>query len=170
MAPQEEVNCCKFFARGFVALLSSGSMIAVDDLDQPRPRTMPSLPASLVEDVASLTWAVMAPQFTLSRTVECLISNEKTILLVDNSDVQDQLLDQGPFSHIESSPNGRFLALRSFDGKIRVTSSDFQRTLSEYDASIYNSPIQMVWCGNDSVVLSFESLALVIGPSEGSLQ
>ena len=50
-------------------------------------------------------------------------------------------------------PNGNFLACFTFDGKLRVLSTDFTKNLSEVDLHTDTPPAQLVWCGTDSVLL-----------------
>ena len=66
------------------------------------------------------------------------------------------------------SPNGRFIALYTDDGKVWVVSSDFQEKLSEYDTKAKTVPNDMQWCGNDAVVLAWEDEVHLVGPSGAS--
>ena len=51
-------------------------------------------------------------------------------------------------------------------GLLWVVSSDFQQSYAEYDTSAegLGAPRQLVWCGNDALVLTWDSLVLVVGP------
>lgn len=66
-----------------------------------------------------------------------------TICTLDSlSGLTDMRLSRGPFYSIKPSPNGKLLALLTFDRKLWVVSSDFQRSLSEFDvndSSIFQS-------------------------------
>lgn len=49
------------------------------------------------------------------------------------SGIKNNHLKKGPFSSIKPSPNGKLLSLLTFNRKLWVVSSDFQRSLSEFD-------------------------------------
>lgn len=88
--------------------------------------------------------------------------------MVDASDSEDRMLQNGPFRHICVSPNGKFIALYTEDGKVWVISSDFQEKLSEYDSGSKVTPKDMQWCGNDAVVLAWEDEVHLVGPNGAS--
>lgn len=91
---------------------------------------------------------------------------EKTIYVVDPTEVQNQMMDQGPFRHISVSPNGNLTALYSESEKVWVVSTDFQQKFSEVDVGMGGThPIGMVWCSNDSVVLAWEDEVQMMGPN-----
>ncbi|RUS27514.1 Vps16, N-terminal region-domain-containing protein [Jimgerdemannia flammicorona] len=159
---------CQIWGTGLVALTGNYQLIAVTNFDEPRPRLMADpglreLPHS---------WAVIPPRYTLSRHVEVLLATGSTILVVDQ-EAQDQLLQQGPFTKMAVSPNGKFLALFTTEGKILVVSTDFQKNLSEFGTKSKIPPQQLVWCGTDSVILYWDTqlkpelsqrVVLMVGP------
>jgi len=151
---------CRFWSSGFVALLGNNQLISVPRLDEPRPRLLATPPA---DDIKS--WTIVPPAYTLSRSVEVLLAIGQTINVVDASDSEDRMLQNGPFHHLCVSPNGRFIALFTEDGKVWVISSDFQEKLSEYDSHSKVAPKDMQWCGNDAVVLAWEDEIRLIGPN-----
>lgn len=83
-----------------------------------------------------------------------------------------QHFSRGPFSHITPSPSGRFFAAltsstSSRPGKLYVVSSTFSETLSEYDLSNESHstpPKSVLWCGNNSVLLVWETEVVMVGP------
>jgi hypothetical protein len=132
----------------------------VSRYDEPRPRLLANPP-----DETVVSWTLIPPADSLSRSVEVLLAIGPTIYVVDASEAEDRGLDKGPFQHISVSPNGRFVALYTGDGKVWVVSSDFQKRLSEYDTKSHVNPKDMQWCGNDSVVLAWEDEVHLIGPN-----
>ncbi|PVV03007.1 hypothetical protein BB560_002524 [Smittium megazygosporum] len=96
------------------------------------------------------------------------------------------MLQDGPFSHISISPSGKLVALMQKSGKLQVISSDFQKLYSEtYPTSLpsfekssvlnpnYNRkmlPLDVAWCGNDSVAVSYGTSVFLIGPFGGSIK
>lgn len=97
--------------------------------------------------------------------MEVLLAIEQTIYVVDTTEAEDRVLQNGPFKHVSVSPNGRFAALYTEDGKIWVVSSDFQNKFSEYDSKAKTMPKRVDWCGNDSVILSWEDEIHMVGPN-----
>lgn len=118
-------------------------------------------------------WAVIPPDLTISRHVEVLLSVDSTIYAVDNLESIDQRISRGPFSHVSPSPNGKSLALLTFSGMLWVVSTDFQRSLAEFETSGTggDGPVRQVeWCGNDAILVAWDSLALLVGPFGDTLQ
>ena len=85
--------------------------------------------------------------------------------VVDATESEDRMLQNGPFTHTSVSPNGKFVALHTKDGKVWVISSDFQNKLSEYDSKAKTPPKDVQWCGNNSVVLAWEDEVHMVGPN-----
>ncbi|KAF2773148.1 vacuolar protein sorting-associated protein 16 [Teratosphaeria nubilosa] len=159
-AEEHRVVSCKFWSSGFVALLGNNSLVAVTRYDEPRPHLLAAPPAGDV-----ISWAVIPPEYTSSRAVEVLLAIEKTVYVVDAAECEDRGLEAGPFRHIAVSPNGRFIALYTDDGKFWVISSDFQSRLSEYDSKVKTPPKDLQWCGNNAVLLAWEDEIHLVGPN-----
>ena len=154
---------CRFWTSGFVALLGNNQLIAVSRYDEPRPKLLATPPSDEVK-----SWTIIPPVHTLSRSVEVLLAIGQTINVVDAFDSEDRVLQNGPFRHICVSPNGKFIALYTEDGKVWVISSDFQEKLSEYESGSKVTPKDMQWCGNDAVVLAWEDEVHLVGPNGAS--
>ncbi|KAI0850903.1 vacuolar protein sorting-associated protein 16 [Daldinia vernicosa] len=154
------VRSCRFYDHGMVALLTNNILISVSSYDEPRPKALASPPEGEV-----YAWALISPSFTLSRSVEVLLSIGKTVYVVDKTDCEDRFLDIGPFSHIGVSPNGKFAALYATDGKAHVITADFQSRLSEHNSGSQLTPKYLEWCGNDAVVIAWEDEVNVVGPN-----
>ena len=90
---------------------------------------------------------------------------DQTIYTIDATESEDRMLQNGPFTHTSVSPNGRFVALHTDDGKVWVVSSDFQNKFSEYDSKAKTVPKDVQWCGNNSVVLAWEDEVHMVGPN-----
>ena len=80
-------------------------------------------------------------------------------------EAQDRKLHNGPFRHLSVSPNGKFIALYTEDGKVWVISSDFENRLTEYDSRVKTPPKDLQWCGNNAVVLAWEDEVHLVGPN-----
>jgi hypothetical protein len=147
-----------------VALLSNNALISVSSYDEPRPKLLASPP----EEGEVHSWNIIPPAYTLSRSVEVLLSIGNTVYVSDATECEDRFLDIGPFTHIAVSPNGKFAALYTISGRAHVINSDFQTRLSEYDSRSKIPPKYLEWCGNDAVVIAWEDEVHLVGPG-GSL-
>lgn len=158
-AEEHGVKACRFWSNGFVALLGNNSLVAVTRYDEPRPQLLASAPSGEV-----ISWAVIPPEFTSSRSVEVLLAIGDTVYVVDAAECEDRGLQAGPFRHISVSPNGKFTALYTDDGKVWVIGSDFQERYSEFQSKIKTCPKDLQWCGNNAVVLAWEDEIHLVGP------
>ena len=149
-----------------MALLNNNRLIVVTQYIDPRPKPLAVIP---IEGQVH-SWGIIPPQYTLSRSVEVLLAIEKTIYVIDSTEAEDCSLQNGPFKHVSISPNGRFVALYTEDGKVWVISSDFQQKLSEYDSKAKTIPKDVQWCGNNSVALAWEDEVHMVGPSGAALK
>lgn len=131
--------------------------------EEPRPTLLAAPPEG---DVHS--WAIIPPAYTLSRSVEVLLSIGQTIYVVDSAESEDRQLDIGPFTHLSVSPNGKFVTLYTEEGKAFVITSDFQNRLSEYNSRSRIPPKDLQWCGNDAVVIAWEDEVHVVGPNNAA--
>ena len=159
-AEEHGVHSVRFWNQGFVALLKNNALVAVNSFDEPRPRILADVPSGQIE-----SWSLIPPAYTLSRSVEVLLAIGNTIMVVDVSEAEDRGLSDGPFKHVSVSPNGRFAALFTEDGKVWVVGSDFQNKYSEYDSKAKTIPNAVHWCGNDSVLLAWEDEIHMVGPN-----
>lgn len=159
-AEEHGVQSCRFWSSGFVALLGNHQLVAVTRYEEPRPSLLATPPS---EDVTA--WSIIPPAYTLSRSVEALLSVGKSIMRVDASEAEDRMLQNGPFMHVAVSPNGKFVALYNEEGKVWIISSDFENRLSEYSSRVKTPPKDMQWCGNNAVVLAWEDEIHLVGPN-----
>ncbi|TFK38119.1 Vps16, N-terminal region-domain-containing protein [Crucibulum laeve] len=154
---------------GLVALTGSLTLLEVKNWEGGRPLTLVN--PGLSEPPHS--WAIIPPDLNISRHVEVLISVDSTIYTVDNLESVDQRLSRGPFTHLSPSPNGKSLALLTFTGTLWVVSTDFQRSMAEFDTTTSGAegPVRQVeWCGNDAILATWDHLALLVGPFGDTLQ
>ncbi|KIJ36797.1 hypothetical protein M422DRAFT_179088, partial [Sphaerobolus stellatus SS14] len=153
---------------GMIALTGSMSLLEVKGWEGGKPLVLAS--PGISEPPAS--WAIIPPDQTISRHVEVLLSSESTILSVDTLGSTDQRISRGPFSHFSPSPNGKMLALLTLSGVLWVVSTDFQHSRLEFDTT--SQPVegnirQVEWCGNDAILVTWDTYALLVGPSGDSL-
>ncbi|TFK72107.1 vacuolar assembling/sorting protein VPS16 [Pluteus cervinus] len=155
---------------GMVAMLSNLSLLEVKGWEGGQPLTLASPGISEPPHA----WAVIPPDLNISRHVEVLLSAESTILTVDNLETIDQRISRGPFTHVSPSPNGKSLALLTFEGTLWVVSTDFQRSMAEFETrnvvGAEGLVQQVEWCGNDAILVTWDSLAVLVGPFGDTLQ
>lgn len=159
-ADEHGVQACRFWSSGFVALLGNNHLVSVTRYDEPRPQLLAIPPAGDV-----MSWSMIPPEYTSSRSVEVVLAIGQTIYVVDAAEAEDRQLQNGPFRHIGISPNGKFIALYTDDGKVWVISSDFQDRYSEYESRVKTPPKDLQWCGNNAVVLAWEDEIHLVGPN-----
>ncbi|KAF9114225.1 hypothetical protein BGX27_011427 [Mortierella sp. AM989] len=150
----------QIWGTGLVALTGSFQLIAVTNFEEPRPLFL----ADTGINEPPHSWTVIPPKFTLSRHVEVLLATNTTIFVVDATEARDERLQQGPFTKMSVSPDGKYLALFTSEGKLLVVSTDFRKNLSEFATRSLVPPQQLVWCGTDSVVLYWDKIVLMVGP------
>ncbi|KAH8084369.1 vacuolar protein sorting-associated protein 16 [Cristinia sonorae] len=155
---------------GLVALTGSLALLDVRGWEGGKPLTLAN--PGLTQPPHS--WTVIPPDLTISRHVEVLLSTESTVYSVDNLEATDQRLSRGPFTHLAPSPNGKSLALLTSSRTLWVVSTDFQRSLAEFDTThvigAEGEASQVEWCGNDAVLITWDTTAIVVGPFGDTLQ
>ncbi|KAG8912790.1 hypothetical protein FRC01_004893, partial [Tulasnella sp. 417] len=158
----------KIYEQGLVALTSNVTLFEVKGWTGSKPLTL----AHPGFSEPPPCWSLIEPDQTVSRHVEVLVPNEATIYTVDSLESVDQRLSRGPFSRLAVSPNGKWLALLTAIGLLWVVSSDFQISLAEYDTTAegLGNALQLIWCGNDAVVLVFDGLVVIVGPHGQTLR
>ncbi|KAF1815594.1 vacuolar protein-like protein sorting vps16 [Eremomyces bilateralis CBS 781.70] len=162
-ADEHGVISCRFWSTGFVALLGNNEFVTVSKYEEPRPKVLAAHPEGEIH-----CWTLIAPGDSLSRSVEVLFAIDRTVFVLDATEAEDRGLDRGPFRHLAVSPNGKFVALYTDDGKVWVVSSDFQNRFSEYDTRVKTLPKDLHWCGNNAVIVAWEDEVHLIGPNGAS--
>ncbi|KAF1966346.1 vacuolar protein sorting-associated protein 16 [Bimuria novae-zelandiae CBS 107.79] len=159
-ADEHGVQSCKFYGSGFVALLGNNNLISVTSYTEPRPKLLAIPPTEPV-----ISWGVIPPAYSLSRSVEVILAIGETLYVVDATEAENRNFDAGPFRHISVSPRGEFLSFYTDDGKVWVVSGDWSDKLSEYDSKVKTVPKDMQWCGSNAVALAWEDEVHLIGPN-----
>ncbi|KAJ1911709.1 Vacuolar protein, partial [Tieghemiomyces parasiticus] len=86
VAKDHSVIDCKFWGEGLVALTGNYKLVAVNNMQEPRPRILAD--SSLSSPPCS--WAVIPPRMTLSGHVEVYVATQSTIWIIDSREAQDQ--------------------------------------------------------------------------------
>ncbi|GKY95195.1 hypothetical protein MPSEU_000482700 [Mayamaea pseudoterrestris] len=120
-----------------------------------------------------LSLAVLPRQRTASRHPEVFISttdNSVIVCRVDTIEILDvdcRARMVSPIVDMALAPNGRFLACFTESAVLTVISTSFDTKVLDFDTSEGSNapPIDMKWCGEDSVVLYWKNIGiLMVGP------
>ncbi|KAK4607376.1 hypothetical protein RGQ29_001281 [Quercus rubra] len=167
----ENVVECVFWGNGVVCITETCKVFAVPDFktrtvvrlaDPPPPPIELELELELPHCVA-----VIEPQFTLSGNVEVLLAIGDGVVMVEEDEVQALPVPpgDGPLQKMVVSGNGRFVAAFTHDGRLAVYSTRFEK-MFEYQCESALPPEQLAWCGLDSVLLYWDDMLLMVGPSD----
>jgi len=127
------------------------------------------------KDYISYTSIAVLPRVhTQSRHPEVFLgTSNNSVIICDTSskggivDVQCQERIASPIVQMKFAPNGRFLACFTQNSMMTVISTNFETKVLDFDTSDGSSdlPHNMEWCGEDSVVLHWKNLGvLMVGP------
>jgi len=117
--------------------------------------------------------AVLPRIHTTSRRPELFLStSDNSVVIVDTAtteiiDVDCRARVSSPIISMSFAPNGRFLACFTQNCTLTVISTNFETKVLDFDTSegSPHPPRQMKWCGEDSVVLHWKNLGvLMVGP------
>jgi vacuolar protein sorting-associated protein 16 len=176
----------RIYENGMVAMTGSLTFMEVKGWEGGNPLNLANPGSSCHQQFAYMTslddpglsqpphvWSVIPPDLGISRHVEVLLSVDTTIVSLDTLSSTDQRLGRGPFTHIAPSPNGKSLTLLTSSGMLWVVSSDLQRNLAEFDthsAGATGDVRQVEWCGNDAILVTWDTMALLVGPFGDTLR
>lgn len=117
--------------------------------------------------------AVLPRACTLNRHPEVFLSTSDNSVIVVNvatttyTDVNCRARISSPIVDMSFAPNGRFLACFTEASMLTVISTSFETKVLDFDTSEGSNspPLEMKWCGEDSVVLHWKNLGvLMVGP------
>lgn len=162
---------CRFWGDGLVAIASDYRLHVIDGLasrDFPTLRVYPML-TNLSSQRPYTAIEIIPPLLSRSGLLEVLLGTvDGSIIVVDEREAQDQLLQEllgSTVTKIAVAPNGRFLACYRQDGWMTVTSASFDKRILDFDTQSMARPLQIEWCGEDSVALLWKNTGIVIvGP------
>ncbi|GAV88113.1 Vps16_C domain-containing protein/Vps16_N domain-containing protein [Cephalotus follicularis] len=176
---QQTVKECVFWGNGVVCVTMAGQLFCVPDFKN-LTRTVkladPGIEA--VEDEEDEGFAgmrcvaVIEPQYTMSGNVEVLIGVGDGLISVDEDGLQPLAvgLVPGPLQKMVVSPNGKFLAMFTHDGRIVVANMDFSQIFIDYACESVLPPEQLVWCALDTVLAYWDDMLLMVGPNDDPIR
>lgn len=178
MREGEKVIECQFWAHGVAALTTGLGIVCATigaDADAAAAEAGERLGRPAIARLADtgLTipptcWLVVPPEaddqeLSMPSPLALLATQSGSVVATNAAARQEHDVRKGVFSRMCLSPGGKMLAcfVAPF---VWVVMSDFSQNLAEFDTQSQEPPEQMAWCGNDSVVLYWDQLALVVGP------
>lgn len=170
---------CHFWGNGVAVITSEMEIFVAEGLSSSeisignkRPRTY-SLRTGLGPDRTYTSMAIVPPLLSRSGLLEILIgTSDNSVLVIHESENEDVIEDQflqtkisSPITKIAVAPNGRFLACYRKDGVLTVLSSAFTTKVLDFETKSISRPIEIAWCGEDSVVMQWRNTGIVmVGP------
>lgn len=152
---------CVFWGNGVVCMNEAFNLYCLPDFKNPDPVKL----ADTNLEEMPLCMAVIEPQYTMSGNVEVLLGVGDYVMIVEEDGVQQLGSGLGPLQKMVVSRNGKYLASFTHDGRLLVLSSDLSDIIFEYTCESALPPEQLAWCGMDSVLLYWDDMLLMVGPS-----
>ncbi|XP_050227188.1 protein VACUOLELESS1 isoform X2 [Mercurialis annua] len=184
---EQNVVDCVFWGDGVVCLTEAGRLFSVSDYKDVKPVQLADYKTAELgfgvadEDELPHCMAVIEPQFTVSGNVEVILCAGDRIVIVDedevrpvnvkiihvdsNRDVTEEVVELGPILKIAVSRDGKVLACFTHDGSLVFLNIQFH-LIYQYQCESALPPKQMAWCGLDSVLLYWDDMLLMVGPSD----
>eukprot|EP00543_Licmophora_paradoxa_P010410 CAMPEP_0202477846 /NCGR_PEP_ID=MMETSP1360-20130828/94152_1 /ASSEMBLY_ACC=CAM_ASM_000848 /TAXON_ID=515479 /ORGANISM="Licmophora paradoxa, Strain CCMP2313" /LENGTH=795 /DNA_ID=CAMNT_0049105103 /DNA_START=45 /DNA_END=2432 /DNA_ORIENTATION=- len=159
-----------------VAGRAAGEMFGGADSLPPYYAVVTPLPTAAYAKEQGFSFLCIAvlPRFhTNSRHPEVFLStSDNSVVIVDTvttdiTDVDCRQRIKAPIVAMSFAPNGRFLACFTQSSILTVISTSFETKVLDFDTSegSKSAPQDMQWCGEDSVVLHWRKLGvLMVGP------
>lgn len=158
---------------------SSGATASTDfglsDVGVPPPQyalvtPLPTAPYAASNFLSYLCLAVLSRSRTTSRHPEVYLStSDNSVIVVDAAsldvvDVDCRQRLSSPICSMTFAPNGRFLACFTESSMLTVISTSFETKVLDFDTSegSLSPPLAMEWCGEDSVVLHWRNLGVLM--------
>ncbi|ETW04917.1 hypothetical protein H310_04019 [Aphanomyces invadans] len=164
---------------GFVALLDNFMIAQALDIDSVKPRVYCITETGVSPTNPPTCMAVLDPRFVKTGLPEVFLGTSTNSLVVVSKgsssgepnkvmDMQLQNSMKAPISKIAIAPNGMFMALFSQDGTLTVLNTTFDKKILTFDTQSKTSPAAMLWCGEDSVLLYWQSVGVIMVGPHGS--
>ncbi|RHY06632.1 hypothetical protein DYB36_001672 [Aphanomyces astaci] len=161
---------------GLVALLDNFMIAQALDIDSVKPRVYCITDTGVSPTNPPTCMAVLDPRFVKSGMPEIFLGTSSNSLVIVSKgassgeankvmDMQLQSSIKAPISKIAIAPNGTFMAVFSQDGTLTVLNTTFDKKILAFDTQSKASPAAMLWCGEDSVLLYWQSVGVImVGP------
>lgn len=164
---------------GLVSISKDKLLIHVAEVDTVRPKI--SLMADIKELLSSKhrisCLCLLEPRFAKGSGPQVFLATDGGDLYVATKTdvvdlkVRDSLTKNGIITNMAIAPNGMFMGVFTSDGFLTVLNTSFDNKILSFDTGgdeSHVSPHQMVWCGEDAIVLhwrdSTDKQLVVVGP------
>lgn len=95
-----------------------------------------------------------------------LVSVDSSILRVTADEVSTAYVGNGPYELVAASPNHELIALYS-GTEVTIVTANFKHTLNVLKSD--KGALQMEWCSNDAVIVSYKDELKLVGPSKDTI-
>ncbi|QPG74808.1 hypothetical protein FOA43_002144 [Brettanomyces nanus] len=154
----------RFWENGFMARLANNTFTGVLDYDKPKSVSLEML-APEEQAVELHGWDVISPN--ANHSVDIMVGINDSVNLLKDSNTS---LAKGPYDIVSLPPNKELVALYSHESReITIATADLKRTLNIFKSDNESIPLQLQWCGNDAVIVSYKDEMKLVGPSKDSL-
>jgi hypothetical protein len=162
---EQGVSACVIWGSGAVLLTMENRLFWVNGEGGFESARTVELPDPLL-DATPKCMSVVEPALTGRDSPDVLLSaDDGTVMVVDTEQVDQFPTTQGPFKKMECAANGQLFACFTMEGQVVVFPNDFSDVILEFNTNSATAPEQLVWCGGDSVVLAYEKIVFMVGPS-----
>jgi hypothetical protein len=166
----DTIKLCVFWSGGLVVLTADMKLIHADNLTgRGKPTTIRLADPGIPKELFPTCMAILEPQFTKNGDVEVLLATQTNSMVVvtanraEDMKLQDRV--KTVITNMAVAPNGRFVACFTQDGTMVVLTSSLTTQVISFDAKASTAPAQMIWCGEDSVILHWKNFGcMMVGP------
>ncbi|XP_070536133.1 vacuolar protein sorting-associated protein 16 homolog [Ptychodera flava] len=167
-AKETQVLECEIFrsysGTGVAVLTNSYKFFVVNNVDEPRTRTMANIPSLSSPPTC---WAVISED----RQTRILLARDNELFILDHGGQYSQETPQmnaevNAFISMSVSFNNKYLAMFTDSGLLWIGSADLRKVYCEFNTKSPARPQQLVWCGTGAIVGYWENLLLMVGPDK----
>jgi vacuolar protein sorting-associated protein 16 len=174
--PPDYFHGAHIAARRILPMSTSDAFAGQDNVLPPHYAIVTHLPTAAYASnhfYSYLTVAALSRTRTASNHPDVFLSTTDNSVIVVNTvtceiiDVDCRARISAPIVDMTFAPNGRFLACFTESSMLTVISTSFETKVLDFDTSegSQSPPLAMKWCGEDSVVLHWKNLGvLMVGP------
>jgi len=160
------VDVC-IWENAVACLKSSNELSICDDITSTSPM-IHTMQTGLERPQWITAFAVVPARNTSSQRVEFLLATaDRSIIVADCTGAEDQLLQdrfRSPLALMTLAPNCCFLACFLECGMLTVMSASLVARVLDFETYSTELPLQIAWCGEDSVLVHWKHSILLVGP------
>lgn len=161
---------CHIWGDGLAAISWDMQVYVAEGLSSPgaAPKLY-KLKTTLSAERPYTAMTVVPAQLATSGRLEVILATtDGSIIVLDKEGSQDQMLQTRLGSSVTKfalSANGLLIACYRRDGYLTVMTSSFTSRVLDFDTKTMSKPVDVVWCGDDAVLLLWRNTGIVmVGP------